>query len=443
MRFFQELGSTLERRWRGENYHDRAFPGIAARALAEVDLVGEIDPWDIVRSLHDGTELPSQKQQEDRFGDLAITLYQGERFYVDAYFWLDGTTSIHQHGFSGAFQVLLGSSIQSLYGFEPEREVSDHFSVGRILLNDVQLLRRGDIRPIHPGDQFIHALFHLDRPSVTITVRTKRDIRALPQYEYLKPYFAVDPFIKDASIFRKTQSAMLLLRMQHPGAAAIIGELVSSSDFHTTFSVLQATFDCLAEAARERAQRPAGGPAAAEPPDERVLLEALFDVARGRHGALVDFIPAVISERQRQFNLLDLRKHVTDADDRFFLALILNVPHRRQVLELLKQRWPDRDSAEVICERVAHLSATRAVRARERYLLGLEGFGEDHLLILRHLLRAASDADIKNALDGEHPAGGAGRLGDRLEDVRASFRESLLIRPLLFDSAEQPAAAAS
>jgi hypothetical protein len=45
-------------------------------------------------------------------------VYAGRRFYVEVVFWAEGTTAIHQHSFSGAFQVLVGSSIHTLYGFE-------------------------------------------------------------------------------------------------------------------------------------------------------------------------------------------------------------------------------------------------------------------------------------------------------------------------------------
>jgi hypothetical protein len=444
MRFFQELGSQVERRWRDKNYSESAFPDIATRALAEMDAVAEVDPWDIVRSLHAGEGLPNQKGEEDKFGDLAVTLYRGERFYIDIYYWLDGTTSIHQHGFSGAFQVLLGSSIQSVYDFKPEHEISEHFSVGRILLKEVQLLKRGDVRAIHPGRRLIHALFHLDRPSATITVRTRQDIGSLPQYEYLKPYFATNPFLKDASIYRKTQSALLLLRMRHPDAGAILCELLSSSDFHTAFSVLQAAFNHLANVARERVLRPVedGGHAPGRP-DEMERLEALFEAARRRHGSLVDFIAPVLGEGQRQFTLVDLRRHVTGGEDRFFLALILNVPHRRQVLDLLRQRWPDKDPVEAVCERVAHLSTVKSLRLREHGLLGARDFGEAHLLVLRQLLEGRADEEIKSALRGGPSADGAEKLTDRLDEVRTSFRNSILLGPLLSDSAEHSAAGSS
>src|SRR5207247_11468909 len=88
-------------------------------------------------------------------------------FYIDIYFWLDGTTDKHQHAFAGAFQVLLGSSIHSHYRFAVEKRINPHFSIGRLSINDVELLSAGDIKRIIPGSNYIHSLFHIDRNSAT------------------------------------------------------------------------------------------------------------------------------------------------------------------------------------------------------------------------------------------------------------------------------------
>ena len=139
----------------------------------------------------------------EKFGNPPITTYVGPRFFIDVYYWLDGTTTIHQHSFSGAFEVLLGGSVHSRYRFAKEREINPHFLVGQIEFNDVSLLSQGDIREIDSGSQFIHSLFHLDRPSVTITVRTYKAPGAPVQYSYLKPFLAVNPFSTDASLTKR------------------------------------------------------------------------------------------------------------------------------------------------------------------------------------------------------------------------------------------------
>ncbi|HEX3280052.1 MAG TPA: hypothetical protein VHR36_02375, partial [Pyrinomonadaceae bacterium] len=163
MQIFQDFGALVESRWRHENYNELVFPQLAAQALTESNLPSQVDPWEIIRWVQSADSLPDQKDAEGRFGDPPITLYSGPRFYVDVYFWLDGTTSIHQHAFTGAFQVLLGSSIHSRYSFNEKKVINEHLCVGDIKLEEVQLLKLNDVRLIKPGRDFIHSLFHLDR----------------------------------------------------------------------------------------------------------------------------------------------------------------------------------------------------------------------------------------------------------------------------------------
>jgi hypothetical protein len=207
MKFFAELGSVIERRWRDQNYDETVFPLIAERALAENPPSENVDAWDIIRWLFATTEIPSQQDVPGKFGDPPITLYSGPRFHVDVYFWLDGTTSIHQHAFCGAFHVLAGSSIHSQYSFHPQQFLNEHFAVGEIKLEKVELLEQGQSKPILPGKQYIHSLFHLDRPSATICVRTYHTSIGSPQYNFVKPHFAMDPFFTEPFLLKQIQSA--------------------------------------------------------------------------------------------------------------------------------------------------------------------------------------------------------------------------------------------
>src|SRR5438128_9880383 len=160
MRFFQDLGALVEQRWRDEDYSEERCPAIAELALLEATPDTRIDPWDVIRWVNTTAELPEQQDMAGAFGNPPITLFNGPRFYVDIYYWLDGTTTIHQHAFSGAFQVLLGSSIHSSYTFREDKVISEHFSVGELALNGVELLKQRDVRTIKAGRQFIHSLFH-------------------------------------------------------------------------------------------------------------------------------------------------------------------------------------------------------------------------------------------------------------------------------------------
>ena len=245
MEEFEKLGAIVESRWKAANYSEEAFPDVAATALAEADLPARLDPWEIIRWVHTATTIPEQHDVEGRFGDPPITLFSGARFYIDIYFWLDGTTTIHQHSFTGAFQVLLGSSIHSRYSFHEDQIINEHFSVGKLSLEEVQLLKVNDVRTIRAGRNFIHSLFHLDRPSATITIRTDHTPSAAVQYDYRKPHFALNPFFRNPLLSKKLQTVALLLGMKHKKADAMIGELVCASDFHTAYFVLQETYQRL------------------------------------------------------------------------------------------------------------------------------------------------------------------------------------------------------
>src|SRR5215510_5619708 len=363
MQFFDELGSLVEQRWKDQRYDERVFPDIAARALAETSPDKHVSPWEIIRWIFKTTHIPNQQDLAGEFGNPPITLYSGPRFHVDVYYWLDGTTSIHQHAFCGAFQVLFGSSLHCHYRFVPREEINEHFVVGEMLLESVDLLEQGDIKRILPGKQYIHSLFHLDRPSTSICVRTYHTVSGAPQYKYHKPYFAIDPFFKDPLATKQMQSALLLLRMQHPQADAMLCDLLSQSDFQTAFGILDLARGHLTGDQLEKAFGVSTG-------EQR--FQGLMEIARRRHGELVDLIQPVVEEAKRQQNLIQRRAQITSNEHRFFLALLLNIPDRQKILDVVKQRYPEQDPVATVTDWLEELGHTKVAGSSEPNVLGIE-----------------------------------------------------------------------
>lgn len=425
MQFFDELGRVVEQRWKDRDYDEAAFPAIAEQVLLEMKATARVEPLQIIRDLHTRGSLPGQHGEE--FSDLPLTLYAGPRFYVDVYFWLDGTTSIHQHGFSGAFQVLSGSSIHSVYSFEREREINVRFATGRILLKDVQVLEKGDIRKIQPGERFIHSLFHLDRPSSTITVRTHVTPNNLPQYTYLKPCLATDPFFREQLTLKKLASITMLLRMNHPEAYPLISELISAADAQTTFLILTAVFEHLVNSAREKNfNAPDVGD---EAPDGWEAFHELFRTAHARHGSLINLLTPVLGEMQRQASIVELRTCVTGSEHRFFLALLLNVTDRIKVLDLVRQRFPDRNPIDAVCDWLRQFSNMRTAMSTKRNILGIDDFSDAHLFVLRNLLEGAPLEEIKGR-SAEASAVEGIPQGEEIEKIYRSLQSSVLIKSL-------------
>jgi hypothetical protein len=407
MQTFAELGALVEARWRNENYNEEAFPGIAAQALSER---APVDPWEIIRWSHETPDLPEQMDLAGKFGNPPITVYVGPRFYVDVYYWLDGTTTIHQHAFSGAFQVLLGSSVHAAYSFKKDREVNPHFLTGKLTLEKVSLLAQGEIREIRPGPDFIHSLFHLDRPSVTITIRTYKAPAAAVQYSYLKPYLAINPFFTDAALTKKVQTVSLLLRMKHPDADSFIANLIDSSDFQTAYAVLDEAFKFLCHRELEEMMGVSRS---------RERFEALLDRARGKHGELTDLLLPVFEEAWRQSEITQRRTEIKSQDHRFFLALLLNVPERKDLLRLVKEKFPAQDPVDVVVGWVKELSATKIFGSKEPNVLGVADFNGLHLLAIKALLEGRTPAELSASLAPDNRFAGSSSIQDVANQLRS------------------------
>ena len=426
MKIFQELGSLVEDQWRDRNYSESRFPEIAAEALAQTELAKNgVTPWEIIRWMHAEPQLPIQHDIEAKFGNPPITLYSGPRFYIDIYFWLDGTTDIHQHGFAGAFQVMMGSSIHSRYSFREEQAINEHLLLGQVNLEDVELLSEGDIRQIVPGREHIHSLFHLDRPSATITVRTFGLPSSQPQYSYRRPYFALDPFYKEPSLIRKTQTVTMLLNLRKPEYDNLISDLISASDFHTTFLILLTTYRMLTDNQLERFFHVS---------TSRDRFNALLEKARQKHGGLVDYVPPVLEEFERQEDIVRRRQFITSNEHRFFLALLLNVPSREKMLELVKEEFPESNPIDKVLDWVSELSATKVFGSSEPNVLGIGDFKDDHLFVLQCLLENLSRQQITEALERAYPADYAKVLGGKIDTISAALRCSVPFKAMFAGS---------
>jgi FkbM family methyltransferase len=422
---FDTIGDQVERRWRDANYNDDMFPEIVEQVLHDTAPVDHVDPWDIIRWLFTTTHIPAQHDVGGRFGQPPITVYNGPRFCVDVYYWIDGTTSIHQHGFCGAFYVLAGSSIHSQYRFDGREYVNPYFITGELSLRGVELLEPGKMRRILPGEQFIHALFHLDRPSVSICVRTHHSPAGSPQWNYHPPFFAQDPFYHSPDLNRKVQSIGMLLAINHPDADALVTELLNNADFQTTFAVM------------DRLQTVRNNPIDAKLGRQRgeERYQAWLEVAHKRHGELVVRMQAVFSEAQRQQDIAGRRAQVTKGDHRFFLALLLIVPDRTKVLEFVKQRYPDREPVDQLVDWLDDLAHTQIMGSVEANVLGLGNVDDDYLLIFENLLQGRSLGQTKAAFADEFSSEYLQQHNDNIEQTYATIRASQLFRAVFRASA--------
>jgi hypothetical protein len=323
---FKELGSVVAARWAAADRSLEAFPDIATTALSESRVLHTIERADIVTWLMRDCDIPEQLDND--FGQPPVKVYEGDRFRIEALFWIDSSTSVHQHAFAGAFGVLNGSSVHSTYRFEPQREVSPRVIAGRTEFLGAELLARGAVRAIQPGHQLIHSLFHLDRPSISIVVRTTKNQAPGPQYSYQNPYLALDPF--RVPLHQKIQLRMLysLTRSDRPGFWRASRDLVSTtSDPWLLYHALSLAYT--------------------QSEDTERWLDLLTHVNHNLADLLTYIIPCLRIESRDQ-RITHLRSTIHDPTHRFFLALLLNVPTRDEIYSLIAMRFPGDDPAALV-----------------------------------------------------------------------------------------------
>ncbi|MFF7635859.1 hypothetical protein ACFZB9_22335 [Kitasatospora sp. NPDC008050] len=314
---FQELGNTLDREWRLHDYSEDSFPEICVDLLGSGSDLNGFDPLEFAAETVCGPSLPHQIDMCARFGQPPLTLFSTSRFYLGLLYWLSSTTSIHEHGFQGAFRVVSGSSLHSRWHFDGRIEVSRHVIIGDVIRSCSEVLSVGAVRPILPGPDGAHSLFHLEHPSVTLIARTHADPRAQPQYDYHPPSVATNPFFDDPPTQRRLQ-LMRMLQVDPERFQECVRRWLATSDFMSSLSLL---FELCKTA------------------QGTVLLDESIDLVAERYGSLGEPLREVTDVLVQDLQLTALRERVRDPGARLVLALILNGADREGSLKIFSQKY--------------------------------------------------------------------------------------------------------
>lgn len=319
--WFVEMGIQLEERWKRQRRDARAFPELAGRILEEMPSCRSGDLEELTAGLLAEPQLPPQINAGESFGQPPITVYRGEGFLIEALFWIDGLVTVHQHAFSGAFSVFTGSSVHCRYRFEEKTRINTFMRLGNIALESAELLTKGTIRPIVAGPSLIHSTFHLDKPTVSIVVRTDGETETGPQFDYRWPNLAIDANAVTMTARKRIQLLRMLARTRPDAYSKAAESVLRNSDFHSAYLVLdQAYALCPNE-------------------EDRSRLVAAADL-----GVML----AVLEESDKRRQAVARRDAASDDELRFFWALLINVPDRKAILDLVKQRYPNEAVSAVV-----------------------------------------------------------------------------------------------
>jgi hypothetical protein len=97
------LASAIDN-WSAEGRDPQAVPEIVRTNLEKWSPSPNIKVVDIQSWIIQTHKLSRQLNNNGLFGQPPVTLARKEGFVIDVYFWIDGTTNIHEHQFEGRFR---------------------------------------------------------------------------------------------------------------------------------------------------------------------------------------------------------------------------------------------------------------------------------------------------------------------------------------------------
>jgi hypothetical protein len=393
----QLLGDRIQSRWHQHSFDNDYLPAIAMEELNRDRLHERI-------TLEDLTALMLQENPQavlpmnELFGDAALTLYKAPRFFIEALLWTEGTTSIHQHQFSGAFSVLWGGSFHAQYRFELQKRINASMGFGELKMESSELLQRGDVRGIEAGSKFIHALFHLETPSITLVVRTFSNHDSGPQYRYSPPGIARDPFFHDPVLIHQLRYLKMLLTLDRPLVFFALRDFFIKSDLHTAYVTMEKLRDLLLA---------------------KDLWKQALDWIREVHGEYIQLLEGAFEEAHRSHYIATRRRLIKDADIRFFLAMLLNAPSLECIRDITRMRLMNHDVDKQLVTWIAQVLDAHRIQ-----------YEDGDLDIIRYALESPSDEHIIKRLQEKYCVAEVDQQISLIRSISDELRRNPMFRPL-------------
>ncbi len=393
--YFEKLGRTVLERWQEQNFSLEVFPELTCIAIEEAPPSENVDIDELIHEFLSNDQQPFQS--ESSFGQPELIAFNDTRFYIQILFWLEGTTEIHQHEFSGAFHVMQGSSVHSEFDFMGARSVTPHIQIGDLHAKRIELLESGRTVPITSGRECIHSLFHLDTPSITVVIRTHHDPGTGPQYNYLPPHIAINPLHSDPLTARRKQLLDVLESIEDEHYSTFVNEMMERLDFERGFNMLRHAMPRLKELGN---------------------FDAVLTTFQKRHGELATGVPDTLDECLRREKISQTRHFIVNPEHRFFLALLMNVQNRDDIFALISKRFPDSSPINTILGWAEELIEPNdfgmsLLDASFPETLDIEIEEQSHLFIIALKRALEGNADREN-------------ITDELTEIHAALMDSCL-----------------
>lgn len=234
--YFQTLGQTMADRLGDQPEPDSVFAAIATDVLRGVPAPA-VDVLAMADWAAQQRPLPRQVNFKGGFGQPPLVVFVAPGFYLEVLFWFPSRTGIHGHGFTGAFRVLNGCSVQVEYRFLEESAPEEGLRLGKLVPQGIEMIAPGKICSILGRDDFIHCVAHLGNPSLTLVARTygSKDLR---QFAFHRCGFALRAKYQQQTVERQAAVLAAVFKARPEAFLERVVAYLAASDRATFYSVL-------------------------------------------------------------------------------------------------------------------------------------------------------------------------------------------------------------
>jgi hypothetical protein len=369
----RQLGEEVEAAWTRADHAIDAFASIAAGAVKRFALHEAFDLDELSDWLSQTDHLPEQLDPRSRFGDPPITLWRAARFVIDVYFWIEPETALHDHGFAGAFTNLVGESLHCVYRLNSVEDPAPGVILSDLELETVERLEEGSIRAILGGRKFVHRVWHISRPTVTMCVRTAGEAPRLEQYTYFYPRFGIEQRREEEKsqlLQRRLGFLSFLASTGDPRLERYMESLIRNADARQALKFVLALHDSSEGGLLEHL----------------ALLNRLLDLLEARYGAWIGEFASSLMCRLKEDRVKWHEIH--DVDQRFLAAVLLTFFNRDDVIEAVRQYRGANQPIEWIIERLQGMIEAKGLAVV---------INEFQFSMLRDLILGCSEAEVVGA----------------------------------------------
>jgi hypothetical protein len=355
-----EIARDLEKDWRERDYRECEFARLSAERLAGARLHERFAVEEILSELACGEFEEHHFLSNHHFKGI-VPLYDSARFGLYLHLWYDEIASPHEHTWVGAYQVLSGTSITSLYHFEEHARIDPHLRLGALIQGRIDMIGPGAAVPVERGANFIHSLAYVERPGIAVSIRSHGV--GLP-FEYYAPGLAIDAGLAGVPERQRLRSLEGLAALSPEKARALWPEAVAAADFRTAFFMVKHATLYLGDQV-----------------DTSAILE------HARFAPHSECILGALDE-MRRFEMLErARRSTHHLEHRFLLAALSIAPTRAILDRLIREYYPGADPKAFITSCLIGLAQTPGEG-------GLSALGTlQHVMIPRILPLALEGAD--------------------------------------------------